>query len=62
MNSGGGGAEQRPGGTVNSGEEEGQVKTRGIILKVWFIRKLRWGNKGRERQWEGRADKACHGA
>ena len=39
-----GGAEQRP-GTVNSGEEEGGVKETGTILKGWFIRKLRWGNK-----------------
>lgn len=44
------------------GKKRGQVKTRGTILKGWFIRKLRWGNKGQGKQLEVRADKACHGA
>ena len=39
-----------------------ESKKRETILKGWFIRKFRWGNKGQGKQSEGRADKACHGA
>ena len=43
-------------------EKMQESKKRETILKGWFIRKLRWGNKGQGKQSEGRTDKACHGA